>query len=250
MTEVENITPYGLQGDDRAKNEQVRDMFDSIAPAYDLMNRMMTFGIDRRWRRRCVDTVARSHPDRILDLATGTGDLAVELAEKMPHALVTGADLSEGMIHIGQEKVAVKGLKTRVTFIVADALSLPFDDNAFDAVTIAFGVRNFENLDKGYAEMLRVLRPGGRLMVLELTPPSSRLVKPFYKLYTRRIIPLVGRLVSKDTRAYSYLPESVAAVPARDDMTRIMASVGFADCRWDSLTFGVATIYTAVKPTS
>ncbi len=247
MSEVEHITPYGSQGDDRAKTDQVRDMFDSIAPAYDLMNRMMTLGIDRSWRRRCVRMVADAAPADVLDLATGTGDLAVAIARAVPGARVTGADLSEGMIEVGRRKVAEAGLADRVTLLVADALALPFPDASFDVVTIAFGVRNFEHLDRGYAEMARVLRPGGLLVVLELTPPSSAVVRPFYNIYTRGVIPAVGRMVSKDSRAYTYLPESIAAVPARGAMTALMESAGLRDAEWRNLTLGVATIYTARK---
>lgn len=245
MSEVEHITPYG---DRRAKSEQVREMFDSIASAYDTMNRMMTLGIDRSWRRRCVKLVKELAPADILDLATGTGDLAAALAEAIPDARVTGGDLSEGMIEIGRRKIAAKGLADRVGLVVADALDLPFADSSFDVVTIAFGVRNFEHLDKGYAQMSRVLRPGGKIVVLELTPPSSKIARPFYNFYTRAIIPAVGRLVSKDRRAYSYLPESIAAVPARDAMTGLMTRAGFTDARWKNLTLGTATIYTAQKP--
>ena len=244
---VENITPYAADGDSRAKSDQVRDMFDSIAPAYDTMNRMMTMGVDRRWRQRCVRTVRDISPKAVLDLATGTGDMAVALAKAIPEAHITGADLSESMIEVGRKKIAEKGIGDRVELLTADALDLPFDDNVFDAVTIAFGVRNFEHLDAGYAEMCRVLRPGGLLVVFELTPPKSKVVRPFYNFYTRCIIPGVGRLVSHDSRAYTYLPESIAAVPARRDMFDIMESAGFGDTAYKSLTFGVATIYTATK---
>ena len=248
-SKVENITPYGTGGDRRAKSTQVREMFDSIAPSYDLMNRMMTLGgLDRRWRRKCVDLVASRRPTDVLDLATGTGDLAVSLAKAIPDAQITGGDLSEGMLQVGRMKIDRLGLSVRVSLRVADALNLPFPDDSFDAITIGFGVRNFEHLDRGYAEMTRVLRPGGLLVVLELTPPASKVVKPFYNFYTRRIIPAVGRIVSRDSRAYTYLPESIAAVPARDDMTALMKGVGLTDTRWKSLAFGAATIYTAIKP--
>lgn len=246
---VEDITPYGAGGDPRAKSAQVREMFDSIAPSYDLMNRMMTLGgLDRRWRKKCVRLVADKNPADVLDLATGTGDLAVSLARAIPAARIVGGDLSEGMLEVGRRKVRHLGLDDRISLQIADALGLPFPDNSFDAVTIGFGVRNFEHLDRGYAEMLRVLRPDGLLVVLELTPPASKAIRPFYSFYTKAVIPGVGRLVSKDRRAYSYLPESIAAVPARDDMTALMISAGFTDAAWESLTIGVATIYTALKP--
>lgn len=247
MNNVETITPYGASGDDRAKSEQVRDMFDSIAPAYDRMNRFMSLGLDRRWRKKCVRIVRESGAEAILDLAAGTGDLSIALAKAIPEARVVGADLSEGMIEVGRGKIAAEGLTERVSLQVADALNMPFADNTFDAITIAFGVRNFQNLARGYAEMTRVLRPGGKIIVLELTPPASKIVKPFYKFYTRCIIPTVGRMVSKDRRAYSYLPESIAAVPARDAMTAIMTDSGLKGASWLSLTMGVATIYQGVK---
>ena len=247
MSKVENIMPYGEKGDVRHKGEQVRDMFDNIAPTYDLMNRMMTLGIDRLWRRRCVRIVRQLDPSSVLDLATGTGDLAIALAKAVPAARITGGDLSEGMLSQACKKAEAEGAQDRIVFQTADALDLPFPDNSFDAITIAFGVRNFEHLERGYAEMLRILRPRGTLLVLELTPPSSPIVKPFYRFYTRGIIPIVGKLVSKDSSAYAYLPESIAAVPARKAMTDIMLRVGFTNTKWKNLTAGVATIYTATK---
>lgn len=240
---VEKITPYS--DDSRHKTEQVREMFDSIAPAYDFMNRAMTFGIDRLWRRRAVSLLSDvSHGD-VLDIATGTGDLAILMARRLDGAAVTGLDLSEGMIEIGRRKVAECGLEDRISFLAGDCLHLPFADASFDCITCAYGVRNFENLAAGYREMRRVLRPGGRIVVLELSTPSSPIVKPFYKLYTRWLIPTVGRMVSKDVRAYSYLPESIAAVPQRADMCRIMSEAGFDNPRFISLTLGTCMIYTA-----
>jgi demethylmenaquinone methyltransferase/2-methoxy-6-polyprenyl-1,4-benzoquinol methylase len=241
---VENITPYETSS---AKHEQVRSMFNSIAPTYDLMNRLMTFGIDKRWRSITVKTLKKAGVQNVLDIATGTGDLAIKLAKEIDDSHITGIDLSEGMINVGKTKVEQAGLSNRITLATADALQMPFADNSFDAITVAYGVRNFEHLDKGYAEMLRVLRPGGMLCVLELTPPSSPIVKPFYAAYTRGIIPVVGRLLSNDKRAYTYLPESIAAVPARQDMLNLMSKAGFSDTTYRSFTFGVCTLYTALK---
>lgn len=242
---AEHIKPYDEQ---RAKTEQVREMFDSIAPAYDWMNRAMTFGVDRRWRKLTVNRIAALKPADIIDIATGTGDLAVAMAKRMPQASVVGIDLSEGMIGIGQRKVEEAGLSGRVSLRCGDCLSLPLPDASADVVTVAFGVRNFEHLDRGYSEMLRVLRPGGHLFVLELSTPVNPLVKPFYHLYTRGIIPFVGRMVSKDVRAYSYLPESIAAVPQGDDMLRLIREAGFTDTAFRRMTFGVCTLYTACRP--
>jgi len=242
MAEVEKITPYGS---DTPKEQQVEEMFDAIAPAYDLMNRAMTFGIDRLWRAKAVGMLRRCAPGRVLDVATGTGDLAILLARRLPSAHITGVDLSSGMLAIGRKKVADAGLTERISFMEADCLALPFADASFDCITVAYGVRNFANLEAGYREMRRVLRPGGMLCVIELSTPESSLVKPFYKFYTRAIIPAVGRMVSKDSRAYSYLPESIAAVAQREDMCALMGRAGFADAAYRSLTFGVCCIYTA-----
>ncbi|WP_297072778.1 bifunctional demethylmenaquinone methyltransferase/2-methoxy-6-polyprenyl-1,4-benzoquinol methylase UbiE [uncultured Duncaniella sp.] len=241
--QVEKINPY--TGDSRHKSEQVREMFDAIAPAYDFMNRAMTFGIDRLWRRRAVRLMRDIPHGDVLDIATGTGDLAILMAERLDGSHVTGVDLSEGMIEIGRRKVAERGLDGRISLTTGDCLALPFPDNSFDCITCAYGVRNFENLAAGYKEMERVLRPGGLLVVLELSTPPSPVVKPFYSLYTRFLIPTVGRMVSKDTRAYSYLPESIAAVPQREEMCRVMRDAGLTNCRYIPLTFGTCTIYTA-----
>lgn len=242
---AEKINPYD---DNRSKSEQVREMFDSIAPAYDFMNRAMTFGIDKLWRAKAVKMIRNHSPRQILDIATGTGDLAIKLARELPKVKIAGVDLSEGMIEIGRKKVAEAGLDERVEMMTGDCLSLPMADGSYDCVTVAYGVRNFERLLQGYREMLRVLRPGGMLCVIELSTPTSAIVKPLYKIYTRYIIPAVGRMVSKDVRAYSYLPESIAAVPQGDYMLAIMREAGFTDTRHRPLTFGTCTIYTASKP--
>ncbi len=242
--QVENINPYD---DNRRKSDQVREMFDAIAPAYDFMNRAMTFGIDKLWRRSAVKLIASETHDDILDIATGTGDLAILLARKLDPLTVIGVDLSEGMIEIGRKKVLAEGLDDIVTLGIGDCLQLPFPDASFDCITCAYGVRNFQNLMAGYREMHRVLRPGGMVVILELSTPRSAVVRPFYNLYTRHLIPTVGRLVSKDVRAYSYLPESIAAVPQGSEMTTIMTEAGFREAVHRPLTFGTCTIYTARK---
>ena len=241
---AEEIRPYN---DEESKTGQVRQMFDSIAPAYDFMNRAMTFGIDKCWRAKAVKMIKAYAPKTILDVATGTGDLAIKLARTLHPEKITGIDLSEGMIAIGEKKVAEAGLDNIINFVAGDCLNLPFNEAQFDCITVAYGVRNFEHLDQGYREMYRVLRPGGVLCVIELSTPTSPIVKPFYRLYTRFIIPTMGRFVSKDVRAYSYLPESIAAVPQGNDMLQLMRDAGFSNCKFTRLTFGTCTIYMAVK---
>lgn len=242
---AEKIKPYDPSA---PKTGQVERMFDSIAPSYDLMNRAMTMGIDHLWRAKAVRMVASGQPREILDVATGTGDLAIRLARAAREARVKGIDLSEGMLEIGRRKVADAGLADRVSFEKADCLALPYPDASFDAVTVAYGVRNFEHLDRGYAEMARVLRPGGTLCVIELSTPRGRLTRPLYDLYTLKVIPTLGRLVTSDKSAYTYLPASIAAMPQGEDMLRLMTGAGLAEPRLRRMTFGVCTIYTAVKP--
>ncbi len=245
--DVEKITPYG---DERDKGSQVEEMFDSIAPSYDFMNRAMTMGIDKLWRRSAVRTLARlePRPRTVVDIATGTGDLAISLARALPEARITGVDLSEGMLAVGRRKVEEAGLADRISFRRGDGLALPVDSDSADAVTIAYGIRNFADIPGGYREMLRVLRPGGALVVLELSTPVQPVPAALYRLYTRTLIPLVGRLVSKDARAYSYLPESIAAVAQGERMTRLMSDAGFVRCSFRRMTFGACTLYTAFKP--
>ncbi len=241
---AEKVNPYY---DGRCKTEQVRDMFNSIAPAYDFMNRMMTFGIDKLWRLRAVNMLRRKSPQHILDLATGTGDLAMLMYRKLHPGRITGVDLSPGMIAIAEKKVEAAGLSSAIRFMNEDCLDLPFAPEVFDCITVAYGVRNFEHLDRGYAEMYRVMQRGGTLCVIELSTPRSPLVKPLYKFYTGHIIPWVGKAVSHDVRAYSYLPESIAAVPQGEEMLQLIRDAGFKNCRCRRLTFGTCSIYLAEK---
>lgn len=241
---AEEVKPYDSSA---AKTGQVREMFDSIAPAYDVMNRMMTLGIDRSWRRKAVDMVGEYKPRRILDVATGTGDLAFLIDERLRPESLTGIDLSEGMLQVAREKACRRGVDNRVTFAVEDCLSLSMPSDSYDAITVAYGVRNFENLQQGFAEMYRVLSPGGVLCVIELSTPEHFPMRQLYKLYTFTIIPLVGRIISRDKQAYSYLPRSVAAVAQGEDMLNIFRSVGFKNCRLRRLTFGACTIYLGEK---
>ena len=237
---VEEIKPYNSDG---GKAKQVEEMFDSIAPAYDFMNRAMTMGIDRWWRRVAVRMVGKTHPRRILDVATGTGDFAIGLYNgAMPEGVV-GIDLSQGMLDVARKKIAKRGLSKAITVQQGDCLALPFDDASFDAVTVAFGVRNFEHLLQGYQQMHRVLRPDGVLCVIELSTPRNRVVRWFYDLYTLHIIPWFGAMKSHDKSAYRYLPQSIAAVPQGEDMLAIMREAGFKDCKVKRMTFGTCSIY-------
>ena len=242
-TRVEQVTPYG----EGAKTEQVRQMFDAIAPAYDFMNRAMTLGIDIWWRQLAVKRLKRLKPATILDVATGTGDFAIQLNNALQPQHITGIDLSEGMLAEARRKIKKKGLEDVITFKQDDCMALHMDDATVDAVTVAFGVRNFENLQQGYQEMARVLKPGGMLCVLELSTPTNPLIRWFYDLYTLHIIPWLGSLKSGEKSAYRYLPESIAAVPQGDDMLQLMRNAGLKNATFKRLTLGVCTIYTAVK---
>lgn len=241
----EDITPYDHS---RGKTDQVREMFDNIAPAYDRLNRLMSLGCDHSWRRIAVAAVAASGPRSIIDIATGTGDFALALARAIEGATVTGLDLSQGMVERGRLKVAQAGLDGRVKLIIGDCLAPPAGLPRADAVTVAFGVRNFADLAAGYRSMFDMLNPGGMLAVIELSVPRSPLVRPFYNLYTRGVIPAMGRLISKDPRAYTYLPESIAAVPCGDDMLELMRRAGFTDTSYQTFTLGVCTLYTGRRP--
>ena len=242
---VEQVTPYGTH--ETAKTEQVRQMFDAIAPAYDFMNRAMTMGIDIWWRRLAVKRIKRIHPTSILDVATGTGDFAIQLLQSLQPQHITGIDLSQRMLDEARRKVKQRGLEQVITFEQGDCMALPMQDETFDAVTVAFGVRNFEHLQQGYREMARVLKPGGMLCVLELSTPTNRVIRWFYDLYTLHIIPWVGSLKSGDKNAYRYLPQSIAAVPQGDEMLQLMRNAGLRETSFKRLTLGVCTIYTAVR---
>lgn len=242
---VEQVTPYGDQA--TAKTEQVRQMFDAIAPAYDFMNRAMTLGIDIWWRQLAVKRLRRLSPTRILDVATGTGDFAIQLYKSLHPQHITGIDLSQGMLDEARRKVKEKQLENAISFEQGDCMALEMEDASFDAVTVAFGVRNFEHLQQGYSEMARVLRPGGILCVLELSTPTNPIIRWFYDLYTLHIIPWIGSKKSGEKSAYRYLPESIAAVPQGDDMLQLMRNAGLHDTTCKRLTLGVCTIYSAKK---
>ena len=218
-------------------------MFDRISPKYDALNHLLSFNIDKVWRRKTAKVVAKSNPKAILDLATGTADLTIELAKRNPQARIIGVDFSEKMLAIGKEKVLQQNFEDQIELVQGDAANLPFPDNSFDAVTIAFGVRNFENLDKGLSEMFRVMKPEGQVVILEFSNPEKFPVKQVYRLYFKYILPKIGEWVSKDKSAYSYLPASVEKFPKPDDFLQILSNKGLKNGAKKSLSMGIATMY-------
>lgn len=222
-------------------------MFDTIARRYDRLNHFMSMGFDKSWRRRGVDSLKSYAPSEILDIASGTGDLAILMQQRLRPHQVTGADLSEEMMEIGRHKAGRAGVAETVIFEYQDCMALTYPDRSFDAVTAAFGVRNFEHLDKGLAEMYRVLRPGGHVMILELTAPEWFPMNILYKIYTSTIIPLLGSVMSLDKKAYQYLPESIKAMPQGKEMTELLSRQGFKEATYRTFTGGVCTMYTGVK---
>ncbi|MCC8034409.1 MAG: bifunctional demethylmenaquinone methyltransferase/2-methoxy-6-polyprenyl-1,4-benzoquinol methylase UbiE [Rikenellaceae bacterium] len=238
------MNPYEQSG---SKKEQVQRMFDGIAPRYDLLNRTLSFGIDRRWRKKLVGGLRTGAPTRILDIATGTGDVAFAAARACPGAKITGLDLSEGMLAVARRRATAAGVENRIEFLQGEAERLPFADGSFDAVTASFGVRNFHDIPAGLSEMARVLASGGGLYILEFSTPGNRLFGALYRWYFHRVLPVVGGLISKDTKAYGYLPSSVDEFPAPNEFCGMIAGAGFRRCRARRLTNGVAFLYTAFK---
>ena len=238
------VTPY--KDSELGKKEQVTEMFDNVSSNYDFLNRVLTFGIDISWGKNVVALVKEGNAEKVLDIATGTGDLVIMMA-KSGIDDVTGLDISPGMLNIGIQKVKDEGLKAKVDMIIGDSEQLPFDEGTFDAVTVAFGVRNFENLELGLKEILRVLKPKGSLTVLETSQPTSFPVKQGFQFYSKYVIPTVGKLFSKDKSAYDYLPESAAAFPYGEKFNNILLKTGFNSSKVYPQTLGVATIYHAIK---
>ena len=225
----------------------IATMFDRISPKYDALNHLLSLNIDKMWRRKTAKAVAKHHPKAILDLATGTADLAISLAKHNPQAHIVGMDISEKMLEIGKEKVAKKGLANQIELCLGDAAALPFNDNTFDAVTVAFGVRNFEDLVKGLSEIHRVMKPDGQAVILEFSMPEKFPVKQLYRFYFKRVLPKIGQIVSKDPSAYTYLPQSVEKFPMPLDFQQILSEKGLKQGSLKRLSFGIATIYTAFK---
>lgn len=244
MYEQEKIMPY--RGN-RHKREQVEQMFNNIAHTYDVLNHSLSLGIDKGWRRRAIDRLKPFRPRKILDVATGTGDFAILAAQRLQPESLTGVDISEGMMGVGRRKVASLGLDTVIGFQREDCARLSFPDCSFDAVTVAYGVRNFEDLDAGLSEMCRVLVPGGHLLILELCTPRNFPMKQLFALYARIVMPLIGRLISKDASAYTYLPTTMAAFPQGEVMQGILQRAGFGQVYFKRYTFGICTLYLATK---
>ena len=240
----EAITPYSTDG---KKAAQVETMFDNIAPTYDQLNHRLSWNIDRGWRSKAIQLLEPYKPQTILDIATGTGDFAIMAAQMLQPKRLVGADISEGMMKVGAEKVERLGLQGIISFEKEDCLNLSYDEGTFDAVTAAFGIRNFADLDRGLQEMYRVLRKDGHLSIVELTTPVSFPMKQLFKVYSHTVLPLYGRLISKDKQAYKYLVKTIEAFPQGERMVDILRQAGFSKASFKRLTCGICTLYTATK---
>lgn len=238
------VKPYT---EEEEKKVQVKRMFNKIAPFYDFLNHFLSLGIDNRWRKKAIRKLESLQPDTILDIATGTGDLAIMANKMLSPSKIIGLDLSEEMLTVGRKKMVKKELDQKIEMVQGDSENLPFEDESFDAVIVAFGVRNFQNLQKGLNEMQRVLKKGGKMVILEFTKPRNLLFKTSFNLYFKYILPLIGRITSKDPKAYRYLYESVQAFPDYDKLVAYMENAGLKNNSWDSLSFGICAIYTGEK---
>ena len=236
------VTPYN---NTETKKNQVTKMFDNIAGSYDFLNHTLSLGMDNIWRKIAIKKL-NNKPATILDIATGTGDFAIS-ASKYTNANITGIDISQGMLDVGVEKITKKGLSNRIQLQLADSENLPFQDNSYDAITAGFGVRNFEDLNKGLSEMYRTLKSGGKVAILEPSEPTHFPLKQFYNLYFHHILPFIGGIISKDKNAYTYLPDSVSAFPSGNDFLTELDKVGFKECKHIPLTFGIVSLYIAIK---
>ena len=239
------VNPY--KESELEKKTQVRNMFNKIAPFYDFLNRFLSLGIDTLWRKKAIRLLRKDNVKDLLDVATGTADLAIEAAKQLKSDRIVGLDIAEEMLRIGRKKVDKRQLSDRIELVTGDSESLPFENFSFDAVTAAFGVRNFENLEKGLSEMYRVLRPGGKMVVLEFSKPTVFPFKQFFNLYFKHILPVIGRVKSKDPRAYKYLYESVQVFPDYDNFVAVLNNLGFKNCKWKALSLGICCIYSAEK---
>lgn len=240
---MSEVTPYKTE---ESKKEQVAQMFDNIAFRYDFLNSLLSLGIHKGWRKKCVKLLAENKPKTILDVATGTADFAIECVKIDPDQVI-GVDISEGMMKFGREKIKKAGLDKLITLQYGDAETLDFKDDTFDAIVVGFGVRNFENLEKGLINLRRVLKPGGKLVVLEFSNPRNSFIKWVYNFYFNKVTPFIGRMFSKDIRAYTYLPESVKAFPDNERFVDILNKLGYTKTSYKSVSFGIAAIYSASK---
>lgn len=243
MYRQEAIKPYH-EGE---KSQQVEAMFNNIAPTYDKLNHRLSWDIDKRWRKKAIRLLSPFHPQKILDIATGTGDFAILAAKTLNPQKLIGADISEGMMNVGREKVKMLGLQDIISFEKEDCLALSYPTESFDAVTAAFGIRNFANLEQGLTEMCRVLKKGGHLSIAELTTPVSFPMKQLFNIYSHSVLPFYGRVISKDKSAYSYLTKTIEAFPQGEQMMEILKKAGFSETSFYRLTFGICTIYFATK---
>lgn len=241
---VERLTPYN-SGENKGK--QIAKMFNAIAFRYDIMNRLISLGQDKRWRRKAISILKPQMPKTILDIATGTGDMAIKLHSMLTPCKVTGCDISEGMMEVARKKVTDLGLSEKINFTAGDCIALPFPDNSFDAATISFGIRNVEDIEKGLSEINRVLTPNGKLVILELSVPENKFYKFFYNIYTKLFIPTLGKLITGERSAYDYLRKSIAVVPQGKAMVELMNKVGMTDSNYTYMTFGACAIYSAKK---
>ena len=244
MYEQEKIKPYEAEG---GKAQQVERMFDHIAPTYDKLNHRLSWDIDKGWRRKAIRPLQPYAPKTLLDIATGTGDFAILAARMLRPEKLVGADISEGMMEIGRRKVKAQGLDGIISFEKEDCLKLTYADETFDAVTAAFGIRNFADLDSGLREMQRVLKKGGHLSIVELTTPVAFPMKQLFRIYSHTVLPVYGRLISKDASAYDYLTKTIEAFPQGERMVDILKKAGFAEATFQRLTFGICTMYFATK---
>ncbi|EOR96233.1 2-heptaprenyl-1,4-naphthoquinone methyltransferase [Arcticibacter svalbardensis MN12-7] len=241
----EQVTPY--KDKNATKKEQVADMFNNISSTYDFLNHFMSLGIDILWRKKAIRELEKSKPQLILDVATGTGDFAFEALNMLKPEKIIGVDISAGMLEVAEKKIQKRGLSSKFEVRLGDSEKLLFEDNTFDAVTVAFGVRNYENLEKGLSDMLRVLKPGGKIVILEFSKPQNFPIKQLYHFYFNSVTPAIGKIFSKDNSAYKYLPESVAAFPDGKNFLQLLHKVGFKETKYQPLTFGISSIYTGVK---
>lgn len=245
MTTSKKVTPY--KNSTLNKKEQVEKMFDTISGNYDGLNRVISFGTDIKWRKKVLAMIIGHQPKSILDIATGTGDLAIKFAEKSNANKIIGLDISEGMLTVARKKVKNTSLEEKVKFIKGDSETLPFEDNSFDAITVSFGIRNFENLEKGLSEIYRVLKTGGLFIILETSVPTKFPFKQGYLFHSKALLPIIGKLFSKDKSAYNYLSESASVFPYGEKLNNILRKIGFISVENQPQTFGVATIYNATK---